>query len=79
MEGGVRMHEVWGDTVCAFEVARIRSIMVAVVATVAIIGPAQAQDLAARRVAPEIGSAGYSMPKNGAMRATCDDPLHNSQ
>jgi hypothetical protein len=38
----------------------MRSIIVAVVATVAIIGPAQAQDLAAKRVAPEIG-AGYSI------------------
>ena len=35
-------------------------IIVAVVATVATIGPAQAQDLAAKRVAPEIG-AGYSI------------------
>jgi hypothetical protein len=56
-----RMHEVRGDTVGAFEVARMRSIIVAVVATVAIIGPAQALDLAAKRVAPEIGSAGYSI------------------
>jgi hypothetical protein len=39
----------------------MRSIIVAVVATVAIVGPAQAQDLAAKRVAPEIGSAGYSI------------------
>jgi hypothetical protein len=40
----------------------MRSIIVAVVATVAIIGPAQAQDdLAAKRVAPEVGSAGYSI------------------
>jgi hypothetical protein len=61
MEGVVCMHGVWGDAVCVFEVARIRSIMVAVVATAAIVGPAQAQDLAARRVAPEIGSAGYSI------------------
>ena len=38
----------------------MRSIIVAVVATVAIIGAAQAQDLAAKRVAPEIG-AGYSI------------------
>jgi hypothetical protein len=38
----------------------MRSIIVAVVATVAIIGSAQAQDLAAKRVAPEIG-AGYSI------------------
>ena len=56
------MHEVWGDTVGAFEVARMRSIIVAVVATVAIISPVQARDdLAATRVAPEIGSAGYSI------------------
>jgi hypothetical protein len=61
MAGVDRMHEVRGDTVGAFEVARMRSIIVAVVATVAIIGPAQAQDLAAKRVAPEIGSAGYSI------------------
>jgi hypothetical protein len=39
----------------------MRSILVAVVATVAIIGPAQAQDSAAKRVAPEIGTAGYSI------------------
>jgi hypothetical protein len=40
----------------------MRSIIVAVVATVAIIGPVQAQDdLAAKRVAPEVGSAGYSI------------------
>jgi hypothetical protein len=38
----------------------MRSIIVAVVATVAIIRPVQAQDLAAKRVAPEIG-AGYSI------------------
>ena len=38
----------------------MRSIIVAVVATVAIIGAAQAQDLAAKRVAPEIGAAGYN-------------------
>jgi hypothetical protein len=61
MAGVDRMHEVRGDTVGAFEVARMRNIIVAVVATVAIIGPAQAQDLAAKRVAPEIGSAGYSI------------------
>ena len=36
----------------------MRTNVVAVVATVAIIRPAQAQDLAAKRVAPEIGSAG---------------------
>jgi hypothetical protein len=39
----------------------MRSIIVALVAAVAIIGAAQAQDLAAKRVAPEIGSAGYSI------------------
>jgi hypothetical protein len=40
----------------------MRCIIVAVVATVAIVGPAQAQDdLAAKRVAPEINSAGYSI------------------
>ena len=39
----------------------MRSIIVAVVATVAIIGAAQAQDLAAKRVAPEISTAGYSI------------------
>jgi hypothetical protein len=61
MAGVERMHEVRGDTVGAFEVAHMRSIIVAVVATVAIIGAAQAQDLAAKRVAPEIGSAGYSI------------------
>jgi hypothetical protein len=61
MAGVKRMHEVWGDTVGAFEVARMRSIIVAVVATVAIIGPARAQNLVATRVAPEIGSAGYSI------------------
>jgi hypothetical protein len=44
-----------------FEVDRMRSFMVAVVAAVAIVGPAQAQDLAATRVAPEVGSAGYSI------------------
>ena len=38
----------------------MRSIIVAVVATVAIIGAAPAQDLAAKRVAPEIGAAGYN-------------------
>jgi opacity protein-like surface antigen len=38
----------------------MRSIIVAVVATVAIIGAAQAQDLVAKRVAPEIGTAGYN-------------------
>jgi hypothetical protein len=62
MAGVKCMHEVWGDTVGAFEVARMRSIIVAVVATVAIISPVQARDdLATRRVAPEIGSAGYSI------------------
>ena len=59
MAGVKCMHEVWGDTVGAFEVARMRSIIVAVVATVAIISPARAQGLAAKRVAPEIGTAGY--------------------
>jgi hypothetical protein len=40
----------------------MRSIIVAVVVTVAILSPAQAQDnLAAKRVAPEVGSAGYSI------------------
>ena len=37
----------------------MRSIIVAVVAAVAIIGAARAQGLAAKRVAPEIGTAGY--------------------
>ena len=39
----------------------MRTIIVAVVAIVAIIGLAQAQDLAAKRVAPEVGTAGYSI------------------
>ena len=44
----------------------MRSIVVAVVAAVAIIGSAQAQktdldDLAGKRVAPEIGATGYSI------------------
>src|SRR5690242_14408069 len=38
---------------------RMRSIIIALVAAVAIIGAVQAQDLAAKRVAPEIGAAGY--------------------
>jgi hypothetical protein len=39
----------------------MRSIIVAVAAVATTIGPAQAQDLAAKRVAPEIGSGGYSI------------------
>jgi hypothetical protein len=47
----------------------MRSIIVAVVAAVAIIGAARAQDLAAKRVAPEIGTGGYSIAAEERRRA----------
>jgi hypothetical protein len=59
---GQHCTDFWGVTVGFFQAAPMRSIIAAVIATVAIISPAQAQnDLAAKRVAPEIGSAGYSI------------------
>jgi hypothetical protein len=80
MAGVKCMHEVWGVTVGAFEVARMRSIIVAVVATVAIISPVQARDdLAATRVAPEIGSAGYSIAAEERRRAAHPRRLPSQQ
>jgi hypothetical protein len=46
------MHEVRGDAVGPFEMTRLRSIIVAVVAAVAIIGAAMMRVEAARRIFP---------------------------